>query len=129
MQQYLPVIIMFAIALTFAAGFLSLSCLAGPKNPTKTKLSVYECGLNPVGNARERFGVKFYLVAILFIIFDIEVVFLYPWALNYKDAIASGQGLTSLAIIGVFFVMLTIGLIYEWKSGVLDWSRKERPVK
>ncbi len=129
MEQYLPVIIMFAIALTFAVGFLSLSWFFGPKNPTKTKLSVYECGHNPVGNARERFGVKFYLVAILFIIFDIEVVFLYPWALNYKDAVASGQGLTSLAIIGVFFAMLTIGLIYEWKSGVLDWSRKERPAK
>jgi len=129
MEQYLPVIIMFAVAFTFAAVFISLSWLLGPKNPTKTKLSVYECGHNPVGNARERFGVKFYLVALLFIIFDIEVVFLYPWALNYKDALANGQGLTSLAIIGAFFVMLTIGLIYEWKSGVLDWSRKERLTK
>lgn len=126
MEHYLPVIIMFVIALAFALVFISLSWLLGPKKPTQTKLSVYECGHNPVGSARERFGVKFYLVAILFIIFDIEVVFLYPWVLNYKDSLAQGNGLTLLAIMGPFFLMLIMGLIYEWKSGVLDWSKKAK---
>ncbi len=126
MQQYLPVILMFGIALVFALAFLGASWLLGPKNPTKTKLSVYECGHNPIGSARERFGVKFYLIAILFIIFDVEVVFLYPWALNYKDAIAQGSGAYLFVVIAIFFAVLAIGLVYEWRSGVLDWSKKEK---
>lgn len=125
MEQYLPVIIMFGVALVFALGFMGLSWLLGPKNPTKTKLSVYECGHNPIGNARERFGVKFYLVAILFIIFDIEVVFMYPWALNFKAALQNGSGWYYFIIMAEFFLILGIGLFYGWRSGVLDWSKRE----
>lgn len=125
MEQYLPVAIMFAVALVFALGFMGASWLLGPKNPTKTKLSVYECGHNPIGSARERFGVKFYLVAILFIVFDIEVVFMYPWALNFKKAMMSGAGWYYFAIMAEFFVILGIGLFYGWRSGVLNWAKRE----
>lgn len=126
MTPYLAILIMIAIAVGFSATFIGLSALLGPKRPLKTKLSVYECGVDPVGGARERFSVKFYLVAILFIIFDIEVVFMYPWALNYKEAIKSGSGWSMLAVMGVFFVVLTFGLIYEWRQGALDWNTKRK---
>lgn len=124
MLTYIPLLILFAIALVFAVGFVALSAFLGPKRPTKSKLSVYECGITPVGNARERFSVKFYLVAILFIIFDVEVVFMYPWAVYYRDAVGQGFGLYFLAVMAVFFVILILGLIYEWRKGALDWSKR-----
>ncbi|MCP5463876.1 MAG: NADH-quinone oxidoreductase subunit A [Deltaproteobacteria bacterium] len=125
-NPYVPILFMIAVAMVFSGVFLGLSWILGPKKPTESKLSVYECGLNPIGNARERFSVKFYLVAMLFIIFDLEVVFLYPWALNYKDSLANGQGLFMLAVMGIFFVVLTIGLIYEFRKGALDWAPKKK---
>ncbi|MBF0106034.1 MAG: NADH-quinone oxidoreductase subunit A [Deltaproteobacteria bacterium] len=124
MDTYLPILIMFVIAGGFAGAFLLLSYLLGPKKPTDSKLSVYECGLNPVGSARERFSVKYYLVAILFIVFDIEVVFMYPWAVNYKNAIKDGHGAYMIAVMGVFFVMLVLGLFYEWRKGAMNWSNQ-----
>lgn len=124
MNPYIPILIMFFVAAVFSAGFVLLSKILGPKKPTKSKLSVYECGLEPVGNTHERFSVKFYMVAMLFILFDIEVVFLYPWAVNYKEAILSGSGLYMVAVMGIFFVLLTLGLIYEWRKGALNWNEK-----
>jgi len=129
MNPYIPILIMFGIAMAVAGIFLLLSHVLGPKKPTPSKLSVYECGLEPVSDARERFSVKFYLVAILFIIFDIEVVFMYPWAINFKDAIAEGNGLYMLIIMGIFFTVLTIGLLYEWRKGALVWSEKKHIAK
>jgi NADH-quinone oxidoreductase subunit A len=123
-SPYVPLLIMFGIAAIFAATFLGLSAWLGPRRPTASKLSVYECGLeHHAGSARERFSVKFYLVAILFILFDIEVVFLYPWAVNYRSLLAAGQGVYMLAAMGVFFILLTLGLVYEWRKGALDWSK------
>lgn len=124
MLTYLPLLIMFAIALVFAGAFVGLSALLGPKRPTKSKLSVYECGVTPVGNARERFSVKFYLVAILFIIFDVEIVFMYPWAVYYQEAVEQGFGEYFFAVMALFFVILILGLIYEWRKGALDWSKR-----
>src|SRR3990167_7413053 len=119
MSEYLPVLIVFVVAGLFSLGFLVISALLGPNKPLKSKLSVYECGLNPVGTARERFSVKFYLVALLFILFDVEVVFLYPWAINFKEAIAKGDGLYYLAIMGEFFLLLALGLVFAWRKGAL----------
>lgn len=127
MNPYIPILILFLVAAVFCAGFVLLSKVLGPKKPTKSKLSVYECGLEPVGNTHERFSVKFYMVAMLFILFDIEVVFLYPWAVNYKEAIVDGSGLYMVAVMGIFFVLLTLGLVYEWRKGALNWN--EEPVE
>lgn len=124
-HSYLPILIMILVAVGFSGGFLALSWFLGPKRPTASKLSVYECGLESVGNARERFSVKFYLVAILFIVFDIEVVFLYPWAVNFKRSVSQGNGIYMLAVMGIFFVLLILGLIYEWRKGALDWANKK----
>lgn len=126
MNPYLVILTMFAIALSLSGGIIVLSTWLGPKRPTKSKLSPYECGLEPVGNARERFSVKFYLVAILFIIFDIEVVFMYPWAIRYKHALENGEGLRMLAVMGGFFLTLSLGLLFEIRKGVIDWSEKKK---
>ncbi len=126
MNAYIPILIMFLIAALFAGFFLLLSYLLGPKNPSKEKLSTYECGVKSTGQARERFSVKFYLVAMLFIVFDVEVVFLYPWAVKYKDFLTEGKGLYMLVIMGIFFFLLALGLLYEWRKGALDWGKKTR---
>ena len=125
MTQYIPVLLVFAIAIGLACVIPVLSWILGPKKPTDSKLSVYECGLQPVGSARERFSVKFYLVAILFIIFDIEIVFMYPWALYYKEAIANGMGGYLFTVMFTFFVILTLGLVYGWRKGALDWNESK----
>lgn len=128
MSEYLPVLIMFVVAMGMAAVIPVLSWILGPQKPTRSKLSVYECGLRPVGNARERFSVKFYLIAILFIVFDIEVVFLYPWALSYyesfqdKTLVAQGMPEYLFWIMIVFFFELALGLLFAWRKGALDWS-------
>jgi NADH-quinone oxidoreductase subunit A len=110
--RYLPLLIHFLIAGALATGMVLLSWIIGYRRPTRAKLSPYECGMTPVGDARERFSVKFYLVAMLFILFDVEAVFLYPWAVILKDLKAMGQGI--FAISEMFF--------YIWKKGVLDWG-------
>ena len=97
--------------------YLGLSILLGPKNPTPEKLAPYECGMPAVGNARERQSVKFYLVAMIFLLFDIEVAFLYPWALAIRDL-----GWAGFIQIITFFFILLVGYIYVWRKGVLDWG-------
>jgi len=118
----LPVLIVFSVAILFALVFLGLSSVLGPKKPTVSKLSVYECGAPPVGGARERFSVKFFLVAMLFILFDIEIVFMYPWAVFYKSALHE-MGPFLFFEMAVFFVLLTLGLFFAWRKGALDWSK------
>ena len=115
--EYLPIFVFILIALSMSLGFALLSGIAGPNNPDKEKLSAYECGFAPFEDARVRFDVRFYLVAILFIIFDLEVAFLFPWAIS----------LSSIGILGYlsmmfFLLILTVGFIYEWKKGALDWE-------
>lgn len=129
MVEYLPVLIMFTVAVGMACVIPVLSWFLGPKKPTRSKLSVYECGLRPVGNARERFSVKFYLVAILFIVFDIEIVFMYPWAISFREALAlqksgevAGLGWFWMIEMLIFFMVLTLGLVYAWRKGALDWN-------
>lgn len=105
------------LAAGFALATLLLSSVLGPRRPSKEKLSPYECGIDPVGSARERFSVKFYLVAMLFIIFDIEIVFLYPWAV-----ILNSLKLFGLVEMIFFLGILLVGLLYVWKKGGLEWT-------
>ena len=115
--EYLPIFIFIVIAFSMSFGFALLSGIVGPNKPDKEKLSAYECGFEPFEDARVKFDVRFYLVAILFIIFDLEIVFLFPWA------IALGEiGMLGFWSMMFFLVILTIGFIYEWMKGALDWN-------
>ncbi len=114
---YLPIIVLLVVAVLFGLGSVVLSSLIGEKKKTPLKVAPYECGVEPVGTARERFSIKFYLIAMLFILFDIEAVFLYPWAILYKRL-----GLFGLVEMGLFIVILFVGYIYVWKKGALEWE-------
>jgi NADH-quinone oxidoreductase subunit A len=118
LPEFVPVLAMLALAVAFAAGTIFLSHMLGPRHPTAAKSEPYECGVPPVGDARERFPVKFFHVAMLFIIFDLEAIFLYPWAIVLRKL-----GLPGLATMGVFLGILIFGLVYVWKRGALDWTR------
>jgi NADH-quinone oxidoreductase subunit A len=115
--SYLPLLLHFVIAFTVAGAIVTLSWLIGQRKPNRAKMSPYECGVAPVGDARERFSVKFYLVAMLFILFDVEAVFLYPWAIILRELKMFGF-LEMLVYVGIVLV----GLFYVWKKGVLDWG-------
>jgi len=117
LSDYLPILIMFIVAGVIGLGGVLISWLAGPKNPSSNKEMAYESGMVPVGTARIRFPVKFYLIAMLFIIFDVEVVFFYPWAVVYKQLKLFGF-IEMLIFIGI----LVVGYVYIWKKGVLDWK-------
>jgi len=114
---YLPIILLGAVAAAFGLGSVIFSSLVGQKKPSPVKLQPYECGCEPVGSAQERFSIKFYIIAMLFILFDIEAVFLYPWAVLFKRL-----GMFGLVEMGVFIVILFVGYIYVWKKGALEWE-------
>ncbi|NJD92177.1 MAG: NADH-quinone oxidoreductase subunit A [Geobacter sp.] len=114
---YLPIILLLVIAVCFGLGSVVFSSLIGQKKLSPVKLQPYECGCEPVGSAQERFSIKFYLIAMLFILFDIECVFLYPWAVLFKRL-----GVFGLMEMGVFVVILFVGYIYVWKKGALEWE-------
>ena len=120
--RYLPLLIHFLIAGALATGMVLLSWMIGYRRPTRAKLSPYECGMTPVGDARQRFSVKFYLVAMLFILFDVEAVFLYPWAIILKELKAMGQGLFAISEMFIYLAIVLVGFFYIWKKGVLDWG-------
>ena len=117
LNNYLTIIIFLAIALIFSLGFLILNFAFSPKNPDPEKLSAYECGFEPFNDSRMEFDIRFYLVAILFIIFDLEIAFLFPWAITLGNI-----GLFGFFSMMLFLFILTIGFIYEWKKGALDWE-------
>jgi len=116
-HDFLPILVMLLLAAAVALGLLAASHFFGPKRPTPAKLAPYECGIFPTTSARVRFPVKFYMTALLFVIFDIEIMFLFPWAVILRDL--KGYG---LAAMGIFFVFLTIGFVYEWMLGALNWE-------
>ena len=126
--NYLPVLLMFIVAAGFAVTMVGLSQLVGQRKHTRTKLMPYECGKDPVGSARERFSVKFYLIAMIFILFDIEVIFLIPWAVVFKTLSSPQYGMKNLIFFEmiVFIALLAAGLIYVIKKGALDWSERAR---
>lgn len=115
--QYLPIIIFLGIALGLSVAMVGASLLAGKQRPDSEKLSAYECGFDAFDDSRHKFDVRFYLVAILFIIFDLEIAFLFPWAVTLGDI-----GLFGFWSMVVFLTVLTIGLVYEWRKGALDWE-------
>ena len=117
LNNYLTIIIFLAIALILSLGFLILNFAFSPKNPDPEKLSAYECGFEPFNDSRMEFDIRFYLVAILFIIFDLEIAFLFPWAISLGNL-----GLFGFFSMMLFLFILTIGFIYEWKKGALDWE-------
>ena len=116
MLGYESVLLLLALAGTIALVFVIISRFVGPRNANKIKTSTYECGLEPIGTARQRFSVKFYMVAMLFILFDIEVAFLYPWACLFREL-----GLFGLIEMAIFVFILLIGLMYAWLKGALEW--------
>ena len=120
--RYLPFLIHILMAGGFAGAVVLLSWLIGQRKPTRAKLSPYESGMTPVGDARQRFTVKFYLVAMLFILFDVEAVFIYPWAVILRQLKAIGQGLFGLMEMLVYIGIFLVGFFYVWKKGVLDWG-------
>ena len=119
---YLPIVLLVVVAALFGLVSLALSSVIGQKKPSAVKLAPYECGCDPVGTARERFSIKFYLIAMLFILFDIEAVFLYPWAVVFQKFIGAGSGTFVLVEMLVFIVILLVGYIYVWKKGALEWE-------
>jgi NADH-quinone oxidoreductase subunit A len=116
MRNYVPILILGAVAVGFGVFTLVMSHLLGRPRPTPEKLTTYECGVPPVGSARERFPIKFYLVCMLFILFDVETAFFYPWALVLREL-----GVYGFTVMGVFLAILSVGFVYEWKVGAMDW--------
>ncbi len=117
LANYLPIIAFMGISLVLVVAFLFAPLIVAPSNPDPEKLSAYECGFNAFDDARMKFDVRFYLVAILFIIFDLEVAFLFPWAISLGEI-----GMFGFWSMVVFLGILTIGFIYEWKKGALEWE-------
>ncbi|PWT80139.1 MAG: NADH-quinone oxidoreductase subunit A [Blastocatellia bacterium] len=119
MQGWLSILIMIALGAGFAATSIVLSALLGPRRPSAEKSAPYECGMPPVGDARERHSVKFYLVAMIFLLFDIEVAFLYPWAMALRDL-----GWPGFVQVVLFIALLLAGYVYVWRKGALDWGNE-----
>jgi NADH-quinone oxidoreductase subunit A len=118
----LPVLLVLSVALGFAGLFLGLSYWLGPKRRDPLKESPYECGIPARSTVQIHFFIRFFLVALLFLIFDLEVVFLYPWVAGFTSFLEAGTGLYTLAAVGVFLVVLVVGLVYEWRKGGLEWQ-------
>lgn len=126
--DYLPILLIFVVAAGFAVTNIALSMYVGQRKRTRTKMMPYECGKDPVGTARERFSVKFYLIGMIFILFDIEVIFLMPWAVVFKRLASPAYGLRTLVYVEmmVFVALLLVGYIYVIKKGAFDWGETAR---
>ncbi len=131
-MDYTPIALMFLVAIGFAVSQLLVTQLIGPRKRTATKLMPYECGKDPVGGAHDRFSIKFYTVAVIFLLFDIEVLFIIPFAVAFKSLLAeeklSGIAFGTIAFVEilVFLATLVVGYIYVWKKGVFDWGLQAR---
>jgi NADH-quinone oxidoreductase subunit A len=128
-MDYAPIGIMFIVAFGFAVSQLLVTQLIGPRKRTATKLMPYECGKDPIGTARDRFSIKFYTVAVIFLLFDIEVLFMVPFAVSFKYLISQGKavfGAVAFIEILVFVATLIVGYIYVWKKGTFDWGLQAR---
>ena len=117
LQEFAPIAALLVISVLVTLLILVISRLFGPWRPTSRKTAPYESGMKPLGPANRRYPVRFYLVAVIFILFDIEVIFFLPWAVVFR-----GMGLYAFLVMGVFLLILTVGLIYEWKVGALEWE-------
>jgi NADH-quinone oxidoreductase subunit A len=130
--DYLPIALMFIVAMGFAASQLLVAQLVGPRKSTAVKLMPYECGKDPIGSARDRYSVKFYMVAVAFLLFDLEILFIIPFAVAFKRLLAIEQtsdvlyGTIAFVTMMFFLTTVVIGLIYEWKKGAFEWSDRAR---
>ncbi|MDQ2856031.1 MAG: NADH-quinone oxidoreductase subunit A [Acidobacteriota bacterium] len=126
--EYLPILLVFVVAAGFAVTNIFISQFIGQRKRTRTKMMPYECGKDPVGSAHERFSVKFYLIAMIFILFDIEVIFLVPWAVVFKTLAGPAYGLRNLVYteMMLFILLLAAGLVYVIKKGAFDWGDRAR---
>ncbi len=126
--DYLPILLIFVVAAGFAVVNVSISQFVGQRKRTRTKMMPYECGKDPVGTARERFSIKYYLIAMIFILFDIEVIFLIPWAVVFKTLAGPTYDLKNLVYVEMmlFVALLLVGYIYVLKKGAFDWGEKAR---
>jgi NADH-quinone oxidoreductase subunit A len=122
MEEYLPILLVFAIAVIFGGLFLGVSFWLGPRRPTPLKESTYECGIPPRSSTQIRFFIRFFLVALFFLLFDLEAVFLYPWVILYREFVAEGRALFALGEMGVFVAVLVVGFVYVWRKGGLEWQ-------
>jgi NADH-quinone oxidoreductase subunit A len=121
--QYLPLVLQILVALGLAGGMVAASFVIGKHKRSRTKLGAYECGMDPVGDARGRFSVRFYMVAMLFILLDVEAVFMLPWAVVYRElATITGSKLFGFWEMLVYIGFVAVGLFYVWKKGILNWS-------
>jgi|GEM_PF-59990 len=125
MNNYIPLFVMLALAAALAIGMVVASHILGPKKPSAYKAASYECGMTPVGSARERFPIKFYLIAMLFIVFDIETIFLYPWAATYQS-LPYAMKLFEFIEMAIFVAILFVGYFYILGKGALDWDESEQ---
>ena len=132
LMDYAPIALMFLVAIGFAVSQILVTQLIGPRKRTATKLMPYECGKDPIGGARDRFSIKFYTVAVIFLLFDIEVLFIIPFAVAFKSLLAREQaegiafGTIAFVEILVFLLTLIVGYIYVWKKGTFDWGLQAR---
>lgn len=132
LMDYAPIGIMFLVAVGFAISQLLVTQLIGPRKRTATKLMPYECGKDPVGGARDRFSIKFYMVAVTFLLFDIEILFMIPFAVAFKTLLGfeqqTGIPYGTIAFVGIlaFLVTVVVGLIYDWKKGAFEWGTQAR---
>ncbi|MFO8030280.1 MAG: NADH-quinone oxidoreductase subunit A [Cyclonatronaceae bacterium] len=117
LEQYIPVLLLVALALLTAMAFIALARLLGPRRPASNKLGAYESGMDPIGQARDRYSVSFYIIAMEFIVFDLEVIFIFPWAVRYQE-FGSGTFWTMI----LFIFILLLGLLYTLKKGSFDWT-------
>jgi NADH-quinone oxidoreductase subunit A len=121
LETYIPIFIVLFFATVIALGITFSSIILGPQRPNKEKLSTYESGMKPVGTTRERISIKYYLVAMLFIIFDLEVLFIYPWAVQFKELFAE-FGMSIFISMFIFLVVFELGYLYAFKKGGFDWD-------
>lgn len=122
LAQFLPVLLVLAVAAAFSGLFLGLSFVLGPRRPSALKNSTYECGVPVRGSTQIRFFVRFFLVAIFFLLFDLEAVFLYPWVILYNGLLDAGHGVYALGEMGAFVTVLLVGFAYIWRKGGLEWQ-------
>ncbi len=122
MSQYGPLALLLGIASALGVVLLFLTQALGPSRPSAAKSSTFECGMEPVGDARTRFPVRYYLVALVFVVFDLEAVFIYPWAISFRELNANGMGLFAFWEMITFMGVLVVGLVYLWRRGALDWE-------
>jgi len=115
--NYLPILVLLVISTVLAAVVILISTFLGPRHPTQRKLQPYESGMTPLGSAQRRMPIKFYLVAVLFILFDVEIIFLYPWAVTFRQL-----GLFGFVEMVIFVAILLVGYVYAWKKGALEWE-------